>query len=158
VAACGDVVKKPKLDQHHGRCHSGFDCIDCHTSFHSPAEFKTHTQCISEAEKYQKNLYKGPRTNGAIAMRGGRGGARGGSMQNGYGRQIRSQATGANHTPLGTPSRMSPITTPAVELSPPPPVTNPVAQETPKSTSIPSSVPEKKTKSKKSKTSAIVNV
>jgi hypothetical protein len=59
--ACGDVVKKPKLDQHRGRCHAGFDCIDCHTTFNGPLEYKGHTQCISEAQKYQKSLYKGPK-------------------------------------------------------------------------------------------------
>ena len=59
---CGDVVKKPKLDQHRTRCHGGFDCIDCSTTFNSPAEYKGHTSCISEAEKYQKGLYKGPKT------------------------------------------------------------------------------------------------
>ncbi|KAF8418232.1 hypothetical protein L210DRAFT_2448371 [Boletus edulis BED1] len=58
---CGDVVKKPKLDQHHGRCYAGFDCIDCSVSFHTPAEYKSHTSCISEAEKYQKSLYDGPK-------------------------------------------------------------------------------------------------
>ncbi|TFK21885.1 hypothetical protein FA15DRAFT_62140 [Coprinopsis marcescibilis] len=57
---CGDVVKKPKLDQHGARCHGGFDCIDCSKTFNSPAEWKGHTSCISEAEKYQKTLYKGP--------------------------------------------------------------------------------------------------
>jgi len=57
---CGDVVKKPKLDQHSGRCHGGFDCIDCSKTFGTPAEWKGHTSCISEAEKYQKSLYKGP--------------------------------------------------------------------------------------------------
>ncbi|KAF8987984.1 hypothetical protein BDQ17DRAFT_1193415, partial [Cyathus striatus] len=59
--ACGDVVKKPKLDTHHARCHTGFDCIDCSTTFNTPAEYKGHTSCISEAEKYQKSLYKGPK-------------------------------------------------------------------------------------------------
>ncbi|KAF9526932.1 hypothetical protein CPB83DRAFT_446796 [Crepidotus variabilis] len=61
LVGCGDVVKKPKLDQHRGRCHAGFDCIDCSTTFNTPAEYKSHTSCISEAEKYQKNLYKGPK-------------------------------------------------------------------------------------------------
>ncbi|KAJ3761969.1 hypothetical protein EV360DRAFT_36710, partial [Lentinula raphanica] len=59
--ACNDVVKKPKLDQHRNRCHSGFDCIDCSKTFHTPAEYKNHTSCISEAEKYEKTLYKGPK-------------------------------------------------------------------------------------------------
>ncbi|KAI9571772.1 hypothetical protein HD554DRAFT_1820921 [Boletus coccyginus] len=60
--ACSDVVKKPKLDQHHDRCHAGFDCIDCSVTFHTPVEYKSHTSCISEAEKYQKSLYKGPKS------------------------------------------------------------------------------------------------
>ncbi|KAI9266886.1 hypothetical protein BDA99DRAFT_571186 [Phascolomyces articulosus] len=55
---CGDVVKKPKLDQHRNRCHSTFTCIDCSTTFQG-IDYKSHTSCISEAEKYQKTLYKG---------------------------------------------------------------------------------------------------
>lgn len=55
------MVKKPKLDTHRGRCHSSFDCIDCHTTFNNAGEYKGHTSCISEAEKYQKGLYKGPK-------------------------------------------------------------------------------------------------
>lgn len=54
-------MKKPKLDQHSGRCHGGFDCIDCSKSFNGPWEWKSHTSCISEAEKYQKSVYKGPK-------------------------------------------------------------------------------------------------
>ena len=58
---CNDVVKKPKLDNHRGQCHSTFTCIDCTKTFNGPAEYKSHTSCISEAEKYQKSLYKGPK-------------------------------------------------------------------------------------------------
>ncbi|EPQ57007.1 hypothetical protein GLOTRDRAFT_9264, partial [Gloeophyllum trabeum ATCC 11539] len=58
---CSDVVKKPKLDQHGARCQSSFTCVDCHTTFYKPTEWKGHTTCISEAEKYQKALYKGPK-------------------------------------------------------------------------------------------------
>ena len=53
------MVKKPKLDNHRYQCQSSFTCIDCSTTFDGPAEYKGHTQCISEAEKYQKGLYKG---------------------------------------------------------------------------------------------------
>ncbi|KAK7692388.1 hypothetical protein QCA50_004013 [Cerrena zonata] len=58
---CSDVVKKPKLDQHRGKCNSTFTCIDCFTTFNGPSEYKGHTSCITEAEKYQKSLYKGPK-------------------------------------------------------------------------------------------------
>ncbi|WVQ98737.1 hypothetical protein IAU59_005868 [Kwoniella sp. CBS 9459] len=65
--ACADTVKKPKLDQHRSRCHSSFTCLDCSTTFRNPAEYKGHTTCVSEAEKYQGALYRGPKTgqNGA---------------------------------------------------------------------------------------------
>ena len=58
-AGCGDVLTKPKLDKHRTMCHTSFDCIDCSKRFESPADYKGHTSCISEAEKYQKALYNG---------------------------------------------------------------------------------------------------
>ena len=59
-------MKKPKLDQHSARCHGGFDCIDCSKTFNSAGEWKGHTSCVSEAEKYQKSLYKGPKVRFAL--------------------------------------------------------------------------------------------
>jgi hypothetical protein len=58
-AGCGDVLTKPGLDKHRAMCHSSFDCIDCSKRFETPADYKGHTSCISEAEKYQKTLYNG---------------------------------------------------------------------------------------------------
>lgn len=56
---CNDTVIKKKLDQHRQRCYDAyFTCIDCSTTF-SGTDYKSHTQCISEAEKYEKALYKG---------------------------------------------------------------------------------------------------
>ncbi|GHJ88114.1 hypothetical protein NliqN6_4516 [Naganishia liquefaciens] len=55
---CGDTIKKPQLDKHRNRCWSTFSCIDCSTTFHG-TDYKSHTSCISEAEKYQGALYKG---------------------------------------------------------------------------------------------------
>ncbi|WWC69443.1 uncharacterized protein I206_103382 [Kwoniella pini CBS 10737] len=62
--ACADTVKKPKLDQHRNRCRASFTCLDCSTTFNSPGEYKSHTSCVTEAEKYQGALYKGPKKNG----------------------------------------------------------------------------------------------
>lgn len=56
---CNDVVTKPKLDKHWAVCRASFDCIDCSKHFATPADYKGHTSCISEAEKYQKALYNG---------------------------------------------------------------------------------------------------
>ncbi|KAF8514128.1 hypothetical protein JB92DRAFT_2719769 [Gautieria morchelliformis] len=58
VQGCADVVKKPKLDQHRARCGASFTCIDCSKTFPTPFDWKGHTSCISEAEKYQKSLYR----------------------------------------------------------------------------------------------------
>lgn len=57
-------MKKPKLDQHRLRCQSSFTCIDCSTTFAGPHEYKGHTSCVSEAQKYEKALYKGPKQHG----------------------------------------------------------------------------------------------
>ncbi|AXA50159.1 cell growth-regulating nucleolar protein [Malassezia restricta] len=54
---CGDVVKKPKLQQHYNRCFSPVTCLDCSTQFGSPKE--AHSSCMTEDEKYQKSLFKG---------------------------------------------------------------------------------------------------
>ncbi|GES82654.1 LYHRT protein [Rhizophagus clarus] len=56
--SCADIVKKPKAQSHFSRCpNAQFTCIDCNTTFHGN-NFMQHTSCISEAEKYQKKLYK----------------------------------------------------------------------------------------------------
>ncbi|KAL5523647.1 hypothetical protein ACEPAG_7820 [Sanghuangporus baumii] len=60
--ACQDVVKKPKLDTHFYKCHASFTCVDCGKTFWTRSEWKGHISCISEAEKYQKTLYKGKKT------------------------------------------------------------------------------------------------
>ena len=47
--ACQETIKKPKLDQHRQRCfHAQFACVDCMKDFYGD-EYRTHTQCISEA-------------------------------------------------------------------------------------------------------------
>ncbi|MCJ1408631.1 hypothetical protein MMC19_002706 [Ptychographa xylographoides] len=56
--SCGDVLTKKKLDAHRGQCRgASFTCLDCMTHFQG-AEYKAHTSCISEAQKYQGALYK----------------------------------------------------------------------------------------------------
>ncbi|KAF2663120.1 hypothetical protein BT63DRAFT_461638 [Microthyrium microscopicum] len=55
---CGDVLTKKKLDSHRGQCRgASFTCIDCMVHFHA-TEYRSHTSCISEAQKYQGALYK----------------------------------------------------------------------------------------------------
>ncbi|KDQ10072.1 hypothetical protein BOTBODRAFT_500989 [Botryobasidium botryosum FD-172 SS1] len=93
---CSDTIKKPKLDQHGARCHASFTCLDCSTTFPGPAQWKGHTSCISEAEKYQKSVYQAP----------GRGGTRGrGGGRGGFGGRFQPKWGGSNDTPLGAPLR-----------------------------------------------------
>ena len=58
--ACGDIVAKKKLDQHKASCQGAqFTCLDCQTTFRG-SSYRGHTSCISEAQKYQGNLYREP--------------------------------------------------------------------------------------------------
>jgi hypothetical protein len=61
---CGDVVKKPKLDSHSQRCHASFTCLDCSRTFQNANAWRSHTSCITEAEKYEKSMWKGGLANG----------------------------------------------------------------------------------------------
>ncbi|KAL4979612.1 hypothetical protein BDW66DRAFT_126838 [Aspergillus desertorum] len=56
--ACGDVLTKKKLDPHRNQCRgASFTCIDCMVHFQGTS-YRSHTSCISEAQKYQGALYK----------------------------------------------------------------------------------------------------
>jgi len=53
------VVTKPKVSTHASRCGSNaFSCVDCNQVFRA-GSWNSHTNCISEAEKYQGALFKG---------------------------------------------------------------------------------------------------
>ncbi|KAL9528425.1 hypothetical protein SMMN14_07451 [Sphaerulina musiva] len=54
---CGDVLTKKKLSTHYNRCWAPVTCLDCMTTFADGA-FQSHTSCVSEAQKYQGNLYR----------------------------------------------------------------------------------------------------
>lgn len=55
---CNETVKKPKLGKHLQMCGSHFvSCIDCSKVFRWD-EWEAHTSCMSEAQKYQGNLYQ----------------------------------------------------------------------------------------------------
>ncbi|PWY69508.1 hypothetical protein BO70DRAFT_365764 [Aspergillus heteromorphus CBS 117.55] len=56
--ACGDILTKKKLDPHRNQCRGAtFTCIDCMVHFWG-TEYRSHTSCMSEAQKYQGALYK----------------------------------------------------------------------------------------------------
>ncbi|PKY01224.1 hypothetical protein P168DRAFT_293044 [Aspergillus campestris IBT 28561] len=55
---CGDILTKKKLDPHRNRCRGcTFTCIDCMTHFWG-TEYRSHTTCMTEAQKYEGSLYK----------------------------------------------------------------------------------------------------
>ncbi|KAK7924882.1 hypothetical protein PG985_006936, partial [Apiospora marii] len=56
--SCGDVLTKKKLDSHRNRCYGAtFTCIDCMVYFPG-TDYRFHTTCMSEEQKYQGALYK----------------------------------------------------------------------------------------------------
>ncbi|RKP35632.1 the N-terminal zinc finger domain of cell growth regulating nucleolar protein Lyar [Dimargaris cristalligena] len=55
---CQETLKKNRLEQHFNRCYNAqYSCIDCSTDFYG-TDYRQHTSCISEAEKYQKHIYQ----------------------------------------------------------------------------------------------------
>ena len=51
---CQETLKKQKLDAHKSRCYNAvYSCIDCSKTFQG-TDYKAHTSCITEVEKYQK--------------------------------------------------------------------------------------------------------
>lgn len=55
---CGDVLTKKKLDAHRNQCRgASFTCLDCMVHFWG-TEYRAHTSCMSEAQKYQGHLYR----------------------------------------------------------------------------------------------------
>lgn len=61
---CSESLKKNQVDAHARRCREcvSVSCIDCSVSFWGD-DYRKHTSCISEAERYEKTVYKGPRKN-----------------------------------------------------------------------------------------------
>ncbi|KAK0618523.1 hypothetical protein B0T17DRAFT_341716 [Bombardia bombarda] len=56
--SCGDIFTKKKLDPHRNRCRGAtFTCIDCMVHFPG-TEYRNHTSCMSEDQKYQGALYR----------------------------------------------------------------------------------------------------
>lgn len=59
--ACGQSVKKNAVEKHWqaecARCWI-LSCLDCGKDFVGD-DYKTHTSCVTEAEKYQGDLFKG---------------------------------------------------------------------------------------------------
>ena len=52
--SCQETLKKNQLDNHTSRCrYAAFSCIDCYKTFKG-LDYRTHTTCITEVEKYHK--------------------------------------------------------------------------------------------------------
>ncbi|RPA84948.1 hypothetical protein BJ508DRAFT_412372 [Ascobolus immersus RN42] len=77
---CNDTVIKKKLDQHKGQCWGAtFTCIDCNTTFQG-TDYRAHTSCITEAQKYQGKLYRPEKPKGGRNQNP----RNGGGKSNGY--------------------------------------------------------------------------
>ena len=57
---CNETLKKGQVDGHAKKCRScnAVTCIDCSVTFYGN-DYDMHISCVSEAEKYEKSLYKG---------------------------------------------------------------------------------------------------
>ena len=72
---CGDVLTKKKLDPHRNQCRgASYTCIDCMVHFQG-TDYRAHTSCMTEAQKYQGALYrekeKGKKGEKRKSMQGG---------------------------------------------------------------------------------------
>ena len=56
---CQETLKKSSVDKHANICRQCYSvtCVDCSKSFEGN-DYAAHNVCISEAEKYEKSLYK----------------------------------------------------------------------------------------------------
>ncbi|KAJ6259864.1 hypothetical protein Dda_5508 [Drechslerella dactyloides] len=69
--ACNETLAKKKLDQHRGRCRQAvFTCLDCNNTFPGTS-YREHTSCISEAQKYERTVYRGEKKKGKGKQNGG---------------------------------------------------------------------------------------
>jgi cell growth-regulating nucleolar protein len=56
--SCNETLKKNQVEKHGQRCRQcRVTCVDCSRTF-TLGEYGAHTSCVSEAEKYEKSLYK----------------------------------------------------------------------------------------------------
>ena len=57
---CNESLKKNKVDAHASRCRNcwAVTCVDCSKTFEGD-DYRQHTACISEAEKYEGSCYQG---------------------------------------------------------------------------------------------------
>eukprot|EP00968_Pinguiococcus_pyrenoidosus_P013222 scaffold1197_cov228-Pinguiococcus_pyrenoidosus.AAC.8 len=60
---CNESLKKAQVDRHAARCRAcwAVTCVDCGKTFPDD-EYRSHTSCISEAEKYEKSTRAVPKT------------------------------------------------------------------------------------------------
>lgn len=68
---CGETLKKSQVDSHAHRCHScaSVSCMDCNVSFWGDT-YRLHTSCLTEAERYEKSVYRGPKKGASNIKKG----------------------------------------------------------------------------------------
>ncbi|KAL3781394.1 hypothetical protein HJC23_001597 [Cyclotella cryptica] len=59
---CNETLKKNKVDAHAAKCRDCYavSCVDCSVSFPGD-DYRSHTSCITEAERYEKTVFRGVR-------------------------------------------------------------------------------------------------
>ena len=59
---CNESLKKNQVDTHANRCRTchAVTCVDCNVTFPGDT-YRSHTSCVTEAERYEKTVYRGVR-------------------------------------------------------------------------------------------------
>lgn len=69
---CGDMLKKAQVDNHVYKCRDeceSVSCVDCSVKFYGD-DYRAHTSCVTEAERYEKTVYRGPKKDGSNIQNG----------------------------------------------------------------------------------------
>lgn len=70
---CNATVPKKNSEKHYYKCPDAYyTCIDCSKTFEDGVSYKQHTQCLTEDEKYQGALYKGPKSGKQTGKKSGK--------------------------------------------------------------------------------------
>ena len=79
---CNETLKRAHVDKHWWSCRActAVTCVDCNVTF-TGDDYLAHTTCISEAEKYEGALYRGPKGAAAGPAGAGRGAGKKGPQE-----------------------------------------------------------------------------
>ena len=90
---CNESLKKNKVDAHAVRCRNcwAVTCVDCSKTFEGD-DYRQHTTCISEAEKYEGVCYQGNKKTSSQTVK------KGATIQEKWNAAVQSATSADRHT------------------------------------------------------------